>query len=700
MPTNSTIAAKCLGMQPLWNKLSRSMSTYSQKIRAVKAKAWPSCLHAVASVHLGDDIFTKLRTGVVKGLKEYSPGTSPIVHTSMVEHPLLDPQYFAIQSTVLTFREMHADGELADALLWTMHQPARTNAPKPGPVSILLARLHQIAWSWYNKTVFVDHLGDYIDVLFCPIQELLPRLRGAWQDRVKAEVAHRETFPGVLHVSAPLTTENFGQHDPADLALLRASLNGTFFTADRKKFSEPGADSKCAFCGEEDSQFHRHWECPAFDASRAVPADQIPAITSISPCLSHHGWVPEPPSLRVFKQACLTVPDSTHEFDFPFHMPSELHIFTDGSCLSPACQYSRLAGWGFVVADDSFHAFHPTASGILSGWVQTILRAEITAVLSAMSFIRLVQKPAYLWIDNWTLYRRLCKFMTSAGFVKPNQKDSDLWRQLQLAVELTRPFLVAVSHVFSHQKLDSNQSDLDNWVFRGNSAADTTAAVVLQQACHLHVLRRQVQEDLQQVRLVRDLVHKTIIQVGRTAVQAPSATDSQARPAARVPARSQDIQEVNALPMICIQPDTVRDRYRWDGMVRLFQWLPTIVDSSAPVSFVSYFQVNALWEHETGSRGLKYCKRRKGWFPSRPPMRKDDFVKRTNMFAKYVNAVMTEQGQGWRGYHLRPQSSVVSFWTYTWPLQILPQKLALADDILKQSQPRYSSVGALRTIEI
>lgn len=91
MPTNQTITAKCAQMGPIWNRVARSMSPYQLKVRAIKAKAWPSCFFGIESCHLGAEHFTTLRAGVVKSLQVNSAGCSPIARTSLVENPMLDP---------------------------------------------------------------------------------------------------------------------------------------------------------------------------------------------------------------------------------------------------------------------------------------------------------------------------------------------------------------------------------------------------------------------------------------------------------------------------------------------------------------------------------------------------------------------------------------------------------------------------------
>lgn len=92
--TNCTVTQRCEDIKPLWGRLARSLAPYLQKVRALTSKAWPSCLHGVASVHLADDHFDRLRTGALQGLGEHSSGTSPLIHLSLVEGPMADPQAF------------------------------------------------------------------------------------------------------------------------------------------------------------------------------------------------------------------------------------------------------------------------------------------------------------------------------------------------------------------------------------------------------------------------------------------------------------------------------------------------------------------------------------------------------------------------------------------------------------------------------
>ena len=173
-----------------------------------------SCLHGIASVHLGKEHFQKLRTGAVQGLGEHSAGTSPPVHLSLVESTHADPQYHALFATVSMFRGMFPHPDLATFSLAEWHLPRKTVVPRPGPVSVLVARLHQIAWSWSHGCIFHDQLNRPIDLMYCPVQELHARLSQAWQQRVQGQASERKTMEGMQWVSPALTTITFKNKDP------------------------------------------------------------------------------------------------------------------------------------------------------------------------------------------------------------------------------------------------------------------------------------------------------------------------------------------------------------------------------------------------------------------------------------------------------------------------------------------------------
>ena len=72
--------------------------------------------------------------------------------------------------------------------------------------------------------------------------------------------------------------------------------------------------------------------------------EQVTAVLELP--AANHGWIPEPPSLLVFRTQCMQIPDETRHVAWPQNLEEELHFFTDGSCLAPTSSTGRLASWG------------------------------------------------------------------------------------------------------------------------------------------------------------------------------------------------------------------------------------------------------------------------------------------------------------------------------------------------------------------
>ena len=127
--------------------------------------------------------------------------------------------------------------------------------------------------------------------------------------------------------------------------------------------------------------------------------------------------------------------------------------------------------------------------------------------------------PCTLWVDNALVYRRLQQFRSHPCWVKPNQKDSDLWSTLYKAVQALGSKLVAVAKVFSHQDLSEAGDDVERWAFRGNSAADSLAEDGYDTQPQLMQIWNRLVIQIGQTRTLRAAVHETMVRVGRTAAR-------------------------------------------------------------------------------------------------------------------------------------------------------------------------------------
>ena len=691
--TNATIATRCQQALPLWNKLSRSSAPYHQKVRALQAKAWPAFLHGISSVHLSDDHYDKLRTGAVRALGEHSAGVAPAAHLSLIEPVGTDPQFQSIWMTVTMARQMMLTPDHLHWCLQELHIARPRVAPRPGPVSVLLHRLHQVAWSWVHGSIFADQWGFPIDIMASSIQELRQRLAYAWQSRVSHTLSARKTFQGMQWMSPTLTMEEWHKHQPEEQALLRTCLNGTFFAADRPVSEAQEANPTCVHCGRPDSQVHRHWECPNFAASRLLPSDQIQTILGLPPCVTAHGWMPEPPSLPAFRQLCMQIPDLHTHHMWPPQCPPVVDIFTDGSCRVPTCPVSKISGWGVALGLPD-GTFWPLAQGLVPGWIQTALRGEIWAAISACQFVLWSGSEARLWIDNITVCKRLQRYL--CGPPEPlasNKRNADLWNHLRNLAIAVGPGRIQVVHVHSHQNLATFQDVDEEWICQGNQHADSLADGALNN--HPQLLRAwdQLQIDLAHVRQLRKVVHSTLLKVGKQAVL--SSHSSQKR----------DKQYESRLPDTLVETqfqradaDDLPTKYQCDRTQPILDWAETLVDAHVAPRFVSWFQLNALYEYQTGDRGVRHTMPSRQWAPGSQDTKHVNFVKRTNAIASFLKSISGYLDMPCQAYHVRPASHVVQFWTQCIWIRFPDALLTLADEVLQQSQPVFRNVQALRCI--
>ena len=690
--TNYTVTQKCDLLEPLWGKLSRSLATYKTKLRAIKTKAWPRCLHAISSVHMADEVYAKLRTGATKGLGQHGAGMSPAIHLSLVEHPTNDPQFYAIQRTVLEYRQLVV--EPSDFVWGQLHHCTKLRPP-PGPCSVLLTRLRSIGWDWKHNTYFIDHQQRLIDILGCSLQELKIRLIQGWQDRVQAIASNRKTMKGFTQVSPSLTMSHIDRWAPDEQAILKCSLNGTFFTADHTAKQQPGGDGACKLCGEPDSQLHRHWKCKALAHCRNhLDPQQIEDIASMHPIISVHGWMPEPPTLRTFQRQLQQVPDQVTDFEWPLVCPEELHIFTDGGCYCPANSVCRLATWGVVLADIDNDDFHPLSCGLVSGLNQTAVRGEILAIISACEFSWVTNRAVHLWVDNALVYDRLQTFSTQPCWIKPNQKDSDLWERLQEVVHRIGHLLQGVHKVYSHQDVAGAKDAFEEWVFRGNSAADKVAGTAIFSEPAILATWQTLQQEVRTVAILKQSVHKTIVACGKAAVQIPNPSKRQDAPLHHPRLSREDLAAVSLQFPADFE---VPLRYRLEGIHDVLRWITSLEDVTQAPRLVTWFELNYEFEQQFNKRGLSYSKHSKRWSWTSNPG-KVNFVSRTNHLARFFQGVLSMTGRNVRVLHIRPTSHVFQFWTQCLSIRLCPDLVSKWEAFFSADQPFYRSVKTLRAI--
>ena len=518
-----------------------------------------------------------------------------------------------------------------DFIMGENHQPFGQKQPPPGPCGVLLSRLQYAGWAWVRNTQFRDHDGLVIDLLHCSVQELKSRLVEAWHKHVMGCSQNRKTFAGAAFMSPGLTTLNLRKMEPEQQALLRAALNGTFYTADRLEHRNGNQSTKCRFCNAEDSQTHRRWLCPYFQQCRQhLAEEQVTEVLELP--AANHGWIPEPPSLLVFRTQCMQIPDETRHVAWPQNLEEELHFFTDGSCLAPTSSTGRLASWGVVLGSISDDKFEPVGNGLVPGWTQTAARAEIYAVIAALEVVARVPRPFYLWVDNDRVFRKLRLFQRGMTRITSNQKDADLWLRLLVLFQRVGHYMQSVVKVVSHQNLEGAQDEGERWVFAGNAAADRTANAAFCRFPNLMQTWAEVYRDVAHVGILRDQVQNVIVAVGQKSVLHPVEKEQDSHGIARI---SED--EIQLFTPHLVDVSTLSRRWSFPEANQVVEWLMALTEPNSPTRMLSWFQLNILFEHQT-QLGISYKPSSKRYFLADARDRKN-FVRRANNFSRWVQGV-------------------------------------------------------------
>ena len=524
--TNAVVTQKIAAFQPRWKDFARSCAPIFQKKHALIAAAWPNLLHGISSVHLGPAHFDSLRTHAVRSFADPTPGTSPIAILSLCHHPKIDPEFYALWTTIQDFRNQ-TSFDRVQPLLDHVSQPSTRSRPMPGPCSVLLHRLNFIGWSWIPEVGFVDSHQDPIDLWHSNYQELSLRVVEAWQSRQAARLMDRKSFAGMAQMHARFTVEAKPRCE-IQCGILQTCLEGTFYTANHLRHrAEPG-DTACVFCGAADSVFHRNWICPALESARtSCPADLRQSIAAFPLATSCHGWFPVPPTFSAFRQHLSTLPDETWSFDIPAQVPAQLELFTDGACERPHDVFCRLASWGVTVFQPATMTFEPVSSGVLPGIIQTIVRAEFVAVVAALKFARSTRRPFRLWVDNQQVFVFLTALASGASpAVSPRKPNHDVKCEVRDLFLCLQSLCLGVQKVCSHQNVTALTAEAEIWACTGNDSADSVASAALASHPALVHLWTTVCHDFAQQRACRDSVHNVLIQVGALAISRLKGLDS------------------------------------------------------------------------------------------------------------------------------------------------------------------------------
>ena len=183
--------------------------------------------------------------------------------------------------------------------------------------------------------------------------------------------------------------------------------------------------------------------------------------------------MPANPHAPAFRSSLLDIPDTALErFSAPAGL-SRHHLFTDGSCFLPELSELSVAAWGVVSASSGL----VVARGQLAGIQQSIDRAELTAVMSAVSWAAHFQVSAVVWTDALHIVQK-AQALQDGLCVTENTMHVDLWQQLEDVLRGQETLTIRfryVRYVPGHVEISQCESPFEEWAASHNRWADTVA---------------------------------------------------------------------------------------------------------------------------------------------------------------------------------------------------------------------------------
>eukprot|EP00438_Fugacium_kawagutii_P027093 Skav203913 [mRNA] locus=scaffold228:169390:172464:- [translate_table: standard] len=659
--TNVTVKDKCLSMQWLWKRLSRSRAPKHQKLKVLRQKAWPSALHAISTVTMSSEVFKQMRTPAVEAVYQPKAGANPMIQLSLVCHCMHDPECYAVATTVMQFRKYASVETIGLRLADVFGLPSSRR--KPGPCAALASRLERLNWQWVRDTTFLDDEQGVIDIMAVPVQELQFRLHRSWCRLVGHLMLERDEFDGLGTVDVAHSRIsahwNLDEH-----SMLRVLQIGTFCTADKLNSAHIVESSKCKFCGCTDSLRHRHLECEATAMLRSQLPTSVSHFVTHAPSCVQRGWIPEPSSLDAYHKMLLQIPD-----DVFFHEPipqayeqlETWDFFIDGSARHPHIPCARLAAWAVVLAGPypAQYGF-PVARGYVMGRWQTVLRAELTAMLSALGAVLHSHKTCRIWVDNNLVFKRTRAIQRNQWCPTRMSTDHDLW---MLVAELLEQVAdrVTICKVASHQDLDE-ADEWELWAFNHNDHVDACAKnTFTSYLLALVAVSDAVATEWRALDEVKEHWHSYLVQVAKLSIQH---VDNNAAPTVSPPL-------VDSTPPLDLgliarhahahAPKTLR----FPQWLRVLHWMERISENPlASGEWVTWYELLWSLQLSLGGRGVRSTSTNNTWAWD-DALHSYDMQKSTRWLSSWLTQLIKLVHPGWKSKHYRPSCYRFQCWAMT-----------------------------------
>eukprot|EP00435_Cladocopium_sp_Y103_P062884 s241_g24.t1 len=451
-----------------WLQLRRSRAPLAQKLVALPMVFWAKALHGALSCVFAASYLTTLRTQAVKHLGVQLAGANPLLRLSLAQPPTADPGFYQLRTAIFDFRRLCRKSP--DLLqFWQIFMERFEGVIHDGPFSKLVTLLNGIGWQICRPPLLQDHDGSMFDLLTISHGALEALLLDGWFQFVATQVRHK-TMTGLQGIDVALTLLDHDRQPPQTLARVRALQTGAFVSSWQHAKYDKTKQPICQHCLVPDTQ--SHWLCcPRFAAQRTNCGDLVTWIHAAPQCLALHLLVPRSPFVILLKEYFLALPDTSCSFQSRPRRGVVNHVFTDGSFFRGVVPCLDRASWAVVNAS--------TGQSISHGWVpglsQTIGRAELWGLISAIEWAVKYDTRIILWTDSAGTWRKACRIQSGGASAIFDGENDDLWRLLADALSRTVSDQIDLRWTPSHIEVSKCDDVVEEFLATWNDIVDQHA---------------------------------------------------------------------------------------------------------------------------------------------------------------------------------------------------------------------------------
>ena len=465
---NRLLRAKGTKLEDCWTRLRRSTASLAFKLKALPIVCWNKALHGSEACPLGLQHLQALRRQATSALGLRVGGANPLLRLSLSEPPTAEPAFFLLVRVVDCLRRLcFKSPELLDR--WQSFMRAYSGRTLPGPFTRLVTCLSEVGWSVTAPPLVLDHDGFEHDLLALPRQAVHELLLDGWLQHVAHIVNKRHTMSDLAGMDTYLSRLDHDQLTAKQLAQTLALKEGAFISAWHQAKFDCTKQAFCAFCRVADHP--GHWlSCPRFQDLRLHNPELTEAAGCWPQCTVHHLLVPRADFAFELKEYFLQLPAPGDFLSKPEEGLQEL--FTDGSSIDFVPGYIRAAAWAIQNATTG----QPVATGHLTGLLQTVNRAELTAILVCVRWVLNFRARARIWTDSKYAHNWLrAGLELHVSQVPPSVDNHDLINELLADTALLDQGQLEIRWLPSHLALERCETASEEWAVLWNDQADRQA---------------------------------------------------------------------------------------------------------------------------------------------------------------------------------------------------------------------------------